>query len=118
VSALYLGATMLGFAHLLEQQHAVCVEHGELHHVSSETSDVQLSSADEPQVSRHGWAEDEHCELLHFFQNNSVTIGATAAIHFVGADADLVPTVRPVDLPLGGNERWRFAPKQSPPLSV
>lgn len=116
ISALYLGATMLGFAHLIAQRHAVCAEHGTLHHVARDTSDVRLSPT--PGVSPHGWSEDEHCALLHFFQQTSLTFPAPAAMQLVEITADDLAIWQPVEAHLASTDRWRLAPKQSPPSAV
>lgn len=116
----YLLGYLLVFVHFVAEQHAECAEHGVSHHVSVDSDEPGSHAALEtaPSLDELPGLIDDHCHLLNAVREQ-VSTPASAAVVFV-----LHLPVEHVS-PAGGTRPsraygavWRYAPKQSPPLSA
>jgi hypothetical protein len=114
LTAAFVVAQLVGFAHLAVERHEVCHEHGEVHHVdlTSAETDRDLSG---PAVSpSEGEVSHEHCGLTLFHRQSArpELAADTPTTRVLAPERGLVRDS-------GGIERsvrlLLQAPKQSPP---
>ena len=112
----YFVGSLLLFFHFAADRHSVCVEHQTVHHVAHASEDEPPSGSELPQVRSVSLEDDEHCELLQFFQSSTLALKA-APPSIPSKDVLEVARLRaPAEPAAQAIARWRIAPKQSPPV--
>lgn len=119
IALTYLVGYLLAFAHFVLEEHVECLEHHTQHHVARTTADARPLSA-VPGVTSLPAEGDDHCHIFEIVRTQSSSVAAPAATALV---PQAVPTPMTTAFAVVASEHvgrqiWRFAPKQSPPVSV
>lgn len=114
ISLGYLLGYLLIFVHFAAEQHAACERHGGSHHVEAADHDgAPTPSGIEGLPS----LVDDHCHLLDAVRGEVPVVAPTRiALWPALLQANLHPHESEQSLPRT-NAVWRYAPKQSPPLT-
>lgn len=118
LAALLLMGTSVGqAAHLAVVQHAICAEHGDLHHAAEAHADTNAHAEhdDEGGSAPEQGGEHDHCQLLGRHQGEQ-------ALPVAPSNSEIVSVARPAFVELATSFEARpaqaplsLAPKTSPP---